>query len=243
MILIVSKLIEDFLGLFFSAGCLVCSERSKDLICRNCLSDFMPVEFPICRLCGIPLPVVNNDDHMICELCRFEPPTYTLCRSVLRYEGKVKESILKMKMEGRTELAPVLTGIINRYIDENKDLFDVDIIVPVPKGGAKTKISVGSATLLCLHFKTGENIPVINALKRVRKTRAQSSLNYEERWKNVENAFDVENPLIIKGKRILLADDIFTSGATVSNCTNTLLENGALEVKVLTLARAGLVKR
>jgi predicted amidophosphoribosyltransferase len=225
MILIVTQLIEDFLSLFFPDRCLICGVEEKIPVCSSCLSDFVFIDFPICRLCGMPVDVTNDDDRMKCEPCRTEPPLYTLCRSVFKYEGNVKESILQMKMEGRTELAPILAEFIDKYFSENENLFDIDIIVPVPRGGAKTKITVGSASLLCTHLKIGEEIPIVEALKRTRKTKAQSSLNFKERWKNVADAFAVQDSALINEKKVLLIDDIFLSNSSCSCVVSFFSEN------------------
>jgi ComF family protein len=231
------EIISDFLKVLLPSVCCVCSRESKEKICCKCRSKFIYIKPPFCRLCGIPL---NNEDAGICEICSLEKPLYLSSFSIFRYESELRASILKMKYHGEIDIAPALSSYLTHYIEENMYLIPFDLIVPVPKGGIKEEVKInnpGSAEILCSYINN-EIYTIKNILIRTRETKPQNTLNFKDRWSNVEGAFSIKEGVSVKNKRVLLIDDIFTTGATVSNCTKALLEGEAREVRVLTLARA-----
>ena len=116
----------------------------------------------------------------------------------------------------------------------------IDLIVPVPLHIKRLrKRGFNQALLLFTKWATTENIPYDpHVLKRPQKTVPQTNLSRKERKKNIRGAFEIRSPVAIKGKRILLVDDVYTTGSTVNECARILVQGGAAMVDVLTLARA-----
>jgi competence protein ComFC len=175
-------------------------------------------------------------DDVLCQTCRMESPPYTSCRSIFLYDGKIRDAILKVKFNNKVDIAPILTEYIIEFLKENPGISPFDVIVPVPKGGSRS--SANAALEFCKFLGEEMKMPVEEALFRNRKTAPQHTLSLDERWKNVKDAFQVKPEKNISNLKVLLIDDIFTSGATISNCAKALLQGGASEVRALTLSRA-----
>lgn len=211
----------------------------ESVICSTCLEGINPLGENICKKCGRPLFL--EVPTQICLSCIENPPLYTIHRSVSLYDGIVKEMILLLKFEKLKILGKVLAKMAYEKLKENNTVFDCDILIPVPIS-KKRKLERG--------FNQSEEIArelsnlikkklVRNVLVKKIETIPQSLLPMRERRKNIIGSFEVKNAEFIKGRRILLVDDIYTTGSTISECCKVLLRSGAEEVKVLTIARAG----
>jgi ComF family protein len=115
----------------------------------------------------------------------------------------------------------------------------IDLVVPVPLHSRRLRErGFNQSLLLARQVSKRRSIPLnFTALDRIRQTRPQTRLSGPERHKNVRGAFEVNAPGAVAGRKILLIDDVFTTGATIQECTESLLDAGAKEVHVLTLAR------
>jgi ComF family protein len=152
------------------------------------------------------------------------------------YEGPVAEAIKKFKYSRRMDMLPVLRHWLNQPACHQM-VAAADLLVPVPLHVRRLQDRGFNQALLLAqafpHKPLGRE-----ALIRVRHTVPQSGLNPRERRENVNKAFAVHHPEDIKGKRIVLVDDVYTTGATVRECARVLRQAGAREVTVLTVARA-----
>ena len=140
------------------------------------------------------------------------------------------------KYSGMRPLAPRLSGLLDRAlpIDSRHDL-----IVPVPLHWRRRwRRGFNQAELLARGIAKHRQIPLLNALRRSKATADQAALTSAGRRRNVVGAFEPRRGIDIQGKRILLIDDVFTTGATASACARTLKRAGAASVTLLTLARA-----
>jgi len=140
-----------------------------------------------------------------------------------------------MKFNNKNKIIPILASFLAEHILENKKLYEGRVLVPVPGAEGKSRLDTAAAFCDWLNEKFG--FKTMKILDKTRKIKPQYSLSVKERRQNVKDAFIVRDGISLKETAILLIDDIYTSGATVYNCTKALVAAGAQDVKVLTLAR------
>ncbi|AAZ68144.1 ComF family protein [Ehrlichia canis] len=199
-------------------------------ICKNGI-DFLHDNY--CIGCGCRLP----DGLSICGKCTVAPPKFTKLESVFSYNQYSKNMILNLKFFDNT----LHIKTYGKWMyNKNPDLFNnVTTIIPVPIHKKRLRQrKYNQATLLAKALSKYCNIPLeIFVLKRIIDTVPQYSLSSQMREKNITQAFIVKNQHLITNKTILLVDDVITTGITARTCTNKLIEAGAKEVRVITLAR------
>lgn len=161
-----------------------------------------------------------------------------LAYSACIYDDALKELVHLFKYRSKTVLAKAFSKLMIDYIKDNPEITDVDLITVVPLHKERLKEREFNQSLLIAGPVSKEySLTLTNALDKVRKTRYQNELLKSERLKNLEGAFHVSPKATIEGKRILLIDDVMTTGSTLSECARTLLGGGAKSVKCFTLAR------
>jgi len=216
-------------------------------LCQTCTSGFLPVESPQCSRCGMVFKSRQGEDH-VCGECLDSPKRFQIARSAGIYKDTLMALIHCFKYKGKTQLARPLGTLLFTAFINSWDKMSMDLIVPVPLHVKKMRMRGFNPSFLLvkdwvriteiLHVEFA-NIPIdITVLKRRRWTEPQTGLGRKERLANIKNAFHIRNGSKIKGKRILLVDDVYTTGATVNECAKVLLKGGAGQVDVLTLARA-----
>ena len=216
-------------------------------LCTTCSATFLPVESPICSKCGIVFKSRQGEDR-VCGDCIEAPKNYGMARSAGVYDQALLSAIHCLKYKGKIQLTRPLGALLfnafSRYWDKKR----IDIIVPVPLHEKKLRIRGFNPSFLLVrnwprifemlngHFP---EIPVVrDILAREKWTASQTGLGRKERLQNIKNAFVVNDTSKIEGKKILLVDDVYTTGATVNECSKMLLKGGSKQVDVLTLARA-----
>jgi ComF family protein len=149
------------------------------------------------------------------------------------------EAVSRFKFGGVARLAGPLGTLLVEHVDPAFPFSDLDLVVPVPLHPRRLRErGFNQSLLLARQVSKRQSIPLdFTSLQRVRQTAPQTRLSGPERRKNVRGAFRVTAPESVAGRRVLLVDDVFTTGATIQECTESLLEAGAKEVCVLTLAR------
>lgn len=215
--------------------------------CRACISQFSPVESPICSICGFMYTSREGEDH-ICGKCLSGKKHYRTARSAGIHDNVLMTAIHHFKYKKKIQLAFPLSIVLMTALFNHYNLYDVDLIIPVPLHKKRFRHrGFNQAYLLIKHW---QSLPphimhrfsglTVNrtVLVRHRHTPPQAQLDREQRKINLKNAFDITHPHDIEGKYILLIDDVFTTGATVDECAKVLLKNGARQIDVLTLARA-----
>lgn len=215
-----AKIVNACLDILFPPACLICGGTGTELICKGCRSQIMPIEGPICRICGKPQDRFFTGD--LCEDCFKEKPPFELARSVALYDGALKEAIHKFKFENKRSLSGELGKLLAHHLKSGEIPADeIDAIVPVPLSRRHETIRGYNQSLLLAEFVAAElNRPIDNSsLKKIKNVRPQFSLARDERLLNVVGAFSssaVESP------NILLIDDIYTTGATAREAARTL---------------------
>lgn len=230
------------LDFFLPAKCPLCGLSpdfsAPDRPCPACLSQVKFFSSPRCLRCGIGFPSPSEVDHL-CAECLTQERHFSRARAVCGYEGVIMEAISRMKYGGLTRLARPLGNLLAEYQDPEFSLSENDLVIPVPLHIRRLRErGFNQSLLLARQVSRRRSIPLnFTALQRARQTQPQTQLSGAERRKNVRGAFEVGKTEAVEGKRILLIDDVFTTGATVQECANVLRKAGASEVQVLTLAR------
>ncbi len=155
-----------------------------------------------------------------------------------RYEGAIKKAIHSLKYKGFTPLARVLSSLLADFAGKAVNMRDIDVIIPVPlhPAGLRQR-GFNQSRLLCEGISGRYLIPVREkCVQRIRHTRPQSGLNRQKRLLNMRGAFRVKDTVSIKGKNVLLVDDVYTTGSTISNASGALKRSGAAEVRAVALA-------
>jgi ComF family protein len=222
-------------------------ELMRAYLCAACADQFHAVGSPLCPQCGQPFVSPHGPDHL-CGQCSEHPFRFQSARAAGLYEGGLRSAIHQLKYYGRDHLAGPLGRLLWQSLLRYWDPRRFDRIVPVPLHPRRLRErGFNQAHLLVRRWplfaaKAGLQIPSnwIDArmLKRHKSTLPQTALNKAQRGTNLRHAFRVGENRSIRNERILLVDDVMTTGTTADTCAQTLLHDGAAEVCVLTLARA-----
>jgi ComF family protein len=220
--------------------CLACDApvTNQGALCTSCWSQIQFVAAPYCTGCGAPFDAPVGDGQ-ICASCLTHPPVFAAARAAMLYNDASKRLILGFKHGDRTHLAETLAGWMQRAGHEFWD--EAECLIPVPLHRWRLfRRRYNQAALLAQGLGATSGRPVwVDALVRTRPTPTQGHRNCKERQSNVKGAFAL-NPQFrerIKDKTVVLVDDVLTTGATLNECSQTLLNAGAKNVKVMTLAR------
>ncbi len=226
------------LEFFLPRMCLFCGagvgEGAAQAVCPECEAQIEWVTSPLCPCCGLVFEAREGGDRL-CGDCQTEPPPFARARAAALYEGPVAAAIKRFKFAGQMAMLPVMQSWLTQP-GCLELVADADLLLPVPLHPRRLKArGFNQAWLLAQGFK---ELPLgREVLIRERFTKPQVGLNPKERRDNVKGAFAVPQPSAVKGKKILLIDDLYTTGATVRECARVLRRAGAARVEVLTVAR------
>lgn len=216
-------------------------------LCPDCVLGFSPVRSPLCPSCGIMFRGGKGDDH-VCQECIRSSRRFHKARAVGVYEDRLVDVVRRFKYDGKIQLARPLEilmfmAFIRHWADD-----PVHLVLPVPLHGERLrKRGFNQAYLLIKdwpilsaksHLPDFEYQVEKEILQRSVKTKSQTGLNREQRRINLRGAFTVKDPAKIFGKRVLVVDDVNTTGTTINECAHALLDAGADRVDALTLAKA-----
>ena len=238
--------LRDFLSglkdLFFPPVCLICKTRlaagRRDVMfCHSCMDAIEFVREPFCTCCGRGFRNSAGGSHL-CSDCLAGSYHFSKARALFRYDDSVAKLLHSFKYGGHTTGLATF-GALKKRIAHLEELNGQDFIVPVPLHPKRLKQrGFNQALLLAKIFFPDQKDKIYPALmERRRWTEPQTSLKGKERRKNLKNAFVVKDRIRVEGKKILIVDDVFTTGTTVDECARTLKQAGAEDVQVLTLAR------
>ncbi len=232
-----------FLDALFPPHCAGCAAWSRAVFCETCLPLLRPIRAPFCDGCGEPFDPLAHAAP-ICARCRAKAPTFRAARAAFAFDGPLREAIHRLKYRQKSALAPRLAPLLWRALENDPFLrdFHPDFLVPVPLHRARLrKRGFNQSLLLARELSLLLGVPTRELLQRTRNTPPQVGLKGDARAKNVRGAFDLSSRAAalngLQGARILLVDDVFTTGATLGEAAKILLGAGAGEVCALTLAR------
>ncbi len=220
--------------------CLACRAPVAEIgtLCPACWSRLRLIERPYCERLGIPFAYDLGKGALSAEAIA-DPPPFDRCRAVAVYDDVARRLVHGLKYRDRLELARWMAGWMARAGREI--IATADVVVPVPLHRRRLWWRRYNQSALLVHaIAVAAGKPLANdALIRIRATAQQVGLSAEERDRNVRGAFRVtaEGRRAIAGRRVLLVDDVYTTGATVNAGTRALLRAGAAAVDVLTFAR------
>lgn len=244
-------------ALIFPKKCLKCGiymeESGGDphtldaCFCGHCMKEGVyPIVPPFCTSCGIRFHNGFNDSH-VCGSCLKTPLKLGQVRAVAEYKGIIKDGIQLLKYHSKSAVAKTFERMMFQTFLQYYENLPIDLIMPLPLHRSKMrKRGFNQAYYLSRNFKklycrSFQRRPVwdmdISSLIRIRKTLPQTGFDIEERKRNLKNAFKVVQKDRIRGKHILLVDDVFTTGASCNEAAKELLRQGAGRVDALVLAR------
>lgn len=226
--------ISDFL--FPNHSCICCrKENDSDSpyrICSRCFDKIPFTKDKFCLKCG----EIINGDYDFCITCKNKTYNFDYARSVMAYNKTTAPIIMKFKYNGLKSFGLPLAHLLKDFYESSDLIANTVTFVPMPEEREKER-GYNQSKVLCEHFSFLTNIPMIDSLYRTRSLPKQSTLNSDDRAKNIKGSFKAINKHEIRGKEILLIDDVMTTGATASECAKVLLSAGAKNVQVLTLCK------
>nr|WP_251861546.1 ComF family protein [Clostridium sp. Marseille-Q2269] len=197
--------------------CVICGEYiEENLICKKCFGSI--------KYCNDAKTIGKGNNYF---------PAFPTCY----YSGVMMELILNLKYKGDFKSGEIIANLMYRKAKEISINADIITFVPSSKKSYK-KRGYNQSEYLAKFISENMNIPIKYCLKKKTNTKDQIGLNGVERWLNVEGSFKVYNEKYIKNKRILLIDDVLTTGATCFYCANELKKTGAREIFILTAAKS-----
>jgi ComF family protein len=232
---------SGLLDLFLPPACPLCGVELQtpplNVLCSECMAGIQPFGSPRCPRCALPYPTEEGTDHL-CESCLREEPPFVWIEAVGIYEKTLRQAISRFKYQGAVGLDRPLGHFLAAALDEKRARFRPDLLVPVPLHPSRLKERTYNQSLLLAKVLGHKwRIPVAcRLLVRTRQTPPQQGLNAKVRRQNLKGAFALRDALA--GERILLIDDVLTTGATARECSRTLLDGGAAKVAVAVLGRA-----
>lgn len=258
----VDAVLEALRAAVFPARCLQCrrllpaaarvaglpepAPAEEDLLhpyfCRDCRSAVTPVEPPLCPRCGIMFKSRDGVDHL-CGRCMEQAPPYHMARAAFVYDRSFVEVIHCFKYKGKTRLARPLGLFLWRAFCRHWEGQTVDLVLPIPLHRQRLRRRGFNQSDLLLrewerHWPPAAVPPIVSdVLERAKTAVPQAGLGRRERESNIRGVFAVRRPEQVKGRHILVVDDVITTGATAGECARVLLASGAARVDVLALAR------
>jgi ComF family protein len=233
--------IAPFLDLLYPrvcAGCGALVDLPSGELCWDCLAAFERVREPFCAHCGDPVEGLVEHRY-VCSVCANRPPAFDLARSALRYRGALRAALHAFKYGGAACLARDFTAFLvgcvrAQYADAR---LDGVLFVPLYPRRERAR-TYNQSRLLAASLARALRLPLLDhSLVRRRDTSSQTRLTAQQRRENMHDAFAVPEPEWIDGRRVLLVDDVMTTGATVNECSRVLKRAGAVSVHVVTVGR------
>jgi ComF family protein len=235
----------------FPSGCRICEQPltapTRVPICDACLDSFQPISGRICDVCGMPVETASAAECPIyvCPLCvNTKDRTYSFgrLRSWSFYEGAMVRAILLLKFENIEPLGGLFARLLADLVTGSGPQLEADVIVPVPLHRQRERErGYNQAALIAKPLAKMLGLPCKSVLlTRIRPRPDKHILTLEERWESVRGAFAAHPGSQIDNLRVLLLDDVMTTGATLDSCAKTLRDAGARSVVGVTVARARL---
>lgn len=237
----VKQLLNELLDVFLPPICHICHSFIPNAgtihICTTCRDSLPLVSSPLCPTCGIPFAGTGSNHS--CGACLTHPPHFDSAMAHFLYEGPIREMIHSFKYNQRTHLRYPLALMALEGLCGYLAVCRPHLIVPVPLHRSRLRQrGFNQAVLLGKALSRQLLIPMVpDALIRARPTEPQINLRATERRANVLGAFSVARPASVAGKRLLLLDDVMTTGSTLDECAKELKKAGADMVTAFTIAR------
>ncbi|MDO3378597.1 ComF family protein [Geoalkalibacter halelectricus] len=226
--------------LFLPPCCPLCDQplgaKDQDGFCAVCRDAFRLLASPCCPRCSLPYAAADGSDHL-CENCTRQEPPFVWAAAAAHYEGALRDAVQLFKFGRRLDLDRPLAALLLAATGERIRAFAPDLIVAVPLHAQRLRQrGYNQAQLLARILAKDLRLAApARLLRRVRPTALQQGLPRQERHRNLRRAFHAQGA--VAGRRVLLVDDVLTTGATLSACSQALLDGGAAAVAAVALAR------
>lgn len=237
--------LDALAAVLFPAPCRICDstllDASRIPICKACLESFEPIREPMCRQCGRPFlsPVAIEAQRPLCRLCRDGVYAFDRARSFGAYTDALGGAIILLKYERVTRLGDFFAERLVEVVRKAGEDFLADVVVPVPlHPDRQRERGYNQAELIArpLARRLGLELGAY-LLVRTRPRPDKLKLSRRERWKSVRGAYATRSGVRVDKRRILLVDDVLTTGATLDACARALKRAGAASVVGVTVAR------
>lgn len=215
--------------------CVICSREvfENGFLCAKCKEN-LPRISTYCLRCGTQID--DCDASSYCEICKKESAVFSLARSPFVYENQIVSLVRKFKYDGKKHLADFMAEEMVKCYEKSNFPADLILFVPLFEKREK-KRGFNQAELLANGISKLVNIPISKGnLKRTKDTKTQTKLKYGQRKENVQDAFVVSNHSEFEGKRVLIIDDIYTTGATMKSLCLELKKSNVKSIMCLTFA-------
>jgi competence protein ComFC len=240
------QLLKNLFALFYPEVCQICrAERAgaaESYVCGRCRSAIRYIEAPLCECCGLPFEGEITVSFE-CANCHDQQLHFRSARAAVELSGPIQDTVHRYKYSHATWFEPFLADLLIACAKPVLAQSQWDYILPIPLHWLKRRErSFNQAQRLAGHLSRATGIPLAGRLlKRVEPTSTQTRLTRAQRTENVKRAFAYGGRGKLAGARIVLVDDVLTTGATASACAKLLMHNGAGVVDVWTVAR-GILK-
>lgn len=236
---------DSLASLVLPAPCRICGtglDTSNRLpVCRGCLDSFQPIQQPLCRICGRPFhsAVIAIDANPLCHLCRRGVYGFDLAKSFAVYNDSMVRAITILKYEAVIPLGDWFAARLHECMACDADLQAVDAVIPVPLDPSRLRQrGYNQAEVVARPLARRLRVPLnTQLLMRTRPRPHRLKLTRRERWQTVRGAFVMARGACVDKLRVMLVDDVFTTGATLDACARTLRRAGASKILGLTVAR------
>ncbi len=224
-------------GIFFENGCIVCGKGTTSPVCTDCSNNMSYIHHPFCTRCGKPFTTDKGISH-ICYDCIKDKNKFIMSRAVFEYNGAIVKLIHRFKFGDQVNLSSFFSDELFKLYKAHFSAEHINAIIPVPLSVRRLKHrSYNQTQLLAKRLSKKLSLPIFTqVLEKIKETPPQSRLSAEKRHENVKDVYRVTNRVSLKGKRVLLIDDVITTGATVNACTGVLMRAGIKQVYVMAIA-------
>jgi competence protein ComFC len=237
---------DAVVSVFFPAGCRICDKllvrASRVPFCEECLDSFEAPKEKKCEVCGQALGWLaqREGEPLVCRACQQKTYAFERARSYGIYDGALVRAILLLKWERMEPLGEWFAGRLADIVGREAEQLAADVVVPVPlHRDRERRRGYNQASLISKPLARKLRLPhKAVLLMRTRPRPDKQVLSLEERWESVRGAFATRPGSQVDNKRVLLVDDVMTTGATLDSCAKALMESGAKSVLGLTVARA-----
>ncbi len=239
---------DAVVSVFFPAGCRICDNllvhSTRVPICGECLDSFAAIPDKSCEICGQALAALpaNEAEPLTCRACQQKTYAFERARSYGIYDAALVRALILLKWERIEPQGEWFAGRLAELVQRESGILQADIVVPVPlHRDRERQRGYNQAGLISKPLARRLGLPhKAVLLMRTRPRPDKQVLSLEERWESVRGAFATRPGSQVDNKRVLLVDDVMTTGATLDACARALLESGAKSVLGLTIARAAI---
>lgn len=234
---VAKKIIEHCITILYPRTCPVCGEIlkiDKLQICKECKKKINYIAEPLCKKCGKQL---INLEQEFCFDCSSKEHKFTRGLALYRHDEWIRKSIYRFKYHNKREYAKIYANEIVLQYEERIRQWNADYLVPIPLHKSKLRTrGYNQAEDLCKELSKLLQIPMEkNCVLRIKKTLPQKELNDKQRKNNLKNAFKI-GEIDVKLKKVILVDDIYTTGATIDSVAQVLIHSGVSDIFFITIS-------